>query len=295
MKKTRKFQPRQYMLTNNYEVFHYSDVFAEDVPVHHHDFYEIYYCITDVEYIIEGKLFRLEQGDILTVNTNELHQPLYSHDGKCYERLVIWINKDYASRLSTETTDLNLIFCQKEYRNQNLFRLPVDIQQVIKLSVLKLIELENTTGYDRLLAGNIYIAEILLSLNNSMLKTLPVFADSVRQTTLINNVLDFINEHIAEDITLDDISNQFFISKFNLSRRFKQHTGTSIHKYIVKKRLIHAKEFILQGLSLDDVIVECGFGDYCNFLKAFKNEYSITPRQFSNHYKKMNNIEPIKG
>jgi AraC-like DNA-binding protein len=58
--------------------------------------------------------------------------------------------------------------------------------------------------------------------------------------------------------------------------------------------LIHAKEYILKGLPLAEVIVECGFGDYCNFLKAFKNEYSITPKQFADLYRKINIIEQNK-
>jgi AraC-like DNA-binding protein len=79
---------------------------------------------------------------------------------------------------------------------------------------------------------------------------------------------------------MDELSRHFFISKYHLSREFKKHTGTTLYRYVVQKRLILAKGLILQGNPITAVYEQCGFGDYSNFFRAFKNEYGTTPQEF---------------
>ena len=53
-----------------------------------------------------------------------------------------------------------------------------------------------------------------------------------------------------------------------------------MHRYILQKRLINAKQLLAGGVLPNEVCQYCGFGDYANFYRAFKAEYSQTPRQF---------------
>ncbi|MDA3847636.1 MAG: AraC family transcriptional regulator, partial [Vallitaleaceae bacterium] len=102
----------------------------------------------------------------------------------------------------------------------------------------------------------------------------------ISKSNLIDNVINYINNHLEDEIHIDDLSSQFFISKYHLLREFKKHSGTTIHKFIIQKKLIFAKELILTGIPITEVYASCGFGDYSNFFRAFKNEYGITPKQF---------------
>ncbi|WP_243154802.1 helix-turn-helix transcriptional regulator [Clostridium thermarum] len=86
--------------------------------------------------------------------------------------------------------------------------------------------------------------------------------------------INYIN-NLEEDITADDLAEKLYLSKFHLSREFKKHTFTTIHMYIVQKKLIDAKELILIKRSVTDVYRRCGFGDYSNFFRAFKNIYFL--------------------
>ena len=90
------FDPRQSMSSNKFEIFHYSDAKFEGVPVHQHDFYEVYFFISgNVEYNVEGNSYNLKSGDMLLINPLELHQPRIAPDQNDYERIVLWINKTY--------------------------------------------------------------------------------------------------------------------------------------------------------------------------------------------------------
>ena len=97
---------------------------------------------------------------------------------------------------------------------------------------------------------------------------------------IIAGVLRYINENFNDDISLDSLSEQFFVSKYHLSREFKRLVGTSVYRYIIQKRLIMAKQKMLAGLNPTDVYCNCGFGDYANFYRAFRAEYGISPKEF---------------
>ena len=96
------FDPRQSMTSSTFEVFHYRDAKFEGVAVHQHDFYEVYFFISgNVEYSVEGKSYHLNRGDLLLINPLELHQPRIGPDQDAYERIVLWINKNYLFKNNT--------------------------------------------------------------------------------------------------------------------------------------------------------------------------------------------------
>ena len=80
--------------------------------------------------------------------------------------------------------------------------------------------------------------------------------------------------------TLDALAERFFISKYHLLRKFEAQVGTTVHRYILQKRLLNAKQLLAGGLAPSEVCTYCGFGDYANFYRAFRAEYGTTPRQY---------------
>lgn len=278
-KTTRQYLKRQDMLTNDYEVFHYFDKALDRVTLHHHDFYECYLFISgDVTYIIEGKTYFLQPGDIILINSKELHQAIINDKNIPYERIVLWLDQTFLSSLSTETT--NLKKCFEDSEKENVIRTTIETQQAIKSILGKLLSLEKYSGMGKDLLYRAYIVELLITLNNILFFQQDKINIEIEKSSLVEEVIQYINDHLDEEIKIDDLSNHFYISKFHLLREFKKHSGTTIHKYIIQKKLILAKELILKGIPIIQVYEQCGFGDYSNFFRAFKNEYNITPKQF---------------
>ena len=97
---------------------------------------------------------------------------------------------------------------------------------------------------------------------------------------LVTQVLAYIGNHYQENITLESLASEFFVSKYHLSHEFSHRVGTSVYRYVIFRRLLQARDLMTAGVNPGQVYQICGFGDYANFYRAFKAEYGISPREF---------------
>ena len=280
MPRTQRFDNRQTMKNNTFEVFRYKDSYPKEVALHHHDFYEIYFFLSgNVRYNIESRSYLLTPGDVLLISPMELHQPMFGDEHRVYERIVIWIDKQFLDSLGYEGQNLSRCFDTTSPSHSNLLRPEGVKRQFLQFMLEQLTaEMEAEDPY-RDMAALTYLVQVLILLNRlamenargEQLKT----PDSV-----VYGVLGYINDHYSEDLSLDHLANKFFISKYHLSREFQRLVGTSVHRYIVQKRLVMAKQMLSQGVPSTEVYQHCGFGDYSNFYRAFHGEYRISPKEF---------------
>ena len=275
------FDPRQNMSDSKFEIFHYRDAKFEGVPVHQHDFYEVYYFIGgSVEYSVEGRTYELKSGDLLLINPLELHQPRIAHNQQDYERIVLWINKNYLSELCFNKTSLTRCFDSSQPDHTNLLR-PSKIQQTYISAMLDELITENTSdGYAVEIASEAILLRFLVELNRLTITSSMNIKKEEVSSSIIPDVLEYINNHFCEKLTLSEIADEFFVSKYYLSHAFNNVVGTSVHRYIVLKRLIHAKQMLLSGIRSTTAATNCGFNDYAGFYRAFTAEYGVTPTEF---------------
>ena len=275
------FDPRQSMSSSTFEIFHYRDAKFEGVAVHQHDFYEVYFFISgNVEYSVEGKSYLLKQGDLLLINPLELHQPRIAPDQNAYERIVLWINKNYLSRLCTNDTSLSQCFDNTNPQHTNLLRLSKAQQKYISSKLAELIEESSSNDYGSDLAAEAVLTRFLVELNRLTLSADKKVETDKSDSPIIPEVLSYINQHYCEKISLASIADEFFISKYYLSHAFNSVVGTSVNRYITLKRLINAKQMLSSGIKPTTAALHCGFNDYAGFYRAFTAEYGITPKQF---------------
>ena len=276
---SQSFQTRQNMEKNTFEVFYYKDPKLDSVAVHHHDFYEIYFFLNGrVEYRVEGKTYLLEPGDLLLINPRELHQPIVKQ-GTVYERIVLWIDKNYLDSFSQEDADLSRCFDSEEPTHTNILR-PSGLQ-INKINNLlnDMVKESYGDGFGNSLSAVGSFLQFMVEINRLSLQS-KEYAKPVKEAGLVAQVLTFINEHYNEELSLESLSNRFFVSKYHLSHEFSRAVGTSVYRYIMLKRLLNAKELLSVGESPGDVCHKCGFQDYANFYRAFKAEYGVSPKKY---------------
>ena len=277
---TQRFDSRQTMVSKKFEVFHYRDANPEYVGLHYHDFYEVFFFLGgNVEYRVEGRNYRLEPGDLLLINPQELHQPTVIPD-TVYERIVLWIDRNYLAGLSSPSLDLTTCFGGDSTGRINLLR-PPRVQQVALGQLLSRLNREYRGQHP---GGEIYaeglVQQFLVEVNRLALQN-SFRSRKLDDPDLVTQVLAHIGIHYRESITLESLASAFYVSKYHLSHEFSHRVGTSVYRYVIFRRLMLARELIAGGAAPGEVYQSCGFGDYANFYRAFKSEYGISPRQFA--------------
>ena len=271
MRKTaRAFDPRQVMHRPDFEVFHYHDAKMQEVPLHHHDFYEVYcFLCGKVEYQVEGRSYALQPEDLLLISPRELHRPNVAPERE-YERIVLWINAAWLQEISAGTPLLSECF----ETGHNL----LSGAHTPAADLIRHLAEEAASGMagSELSAKGLFfqfLAELLRLVESQESDT-----HTQEEPPLITAVLRYLGEHYRQQLTLDAVAERFFVSKYHLSHLFSYSVGTSMYRYILLKRLQYAKGLLAEGASPGDACRECGFQDYANFYRSFRSVYGISPQ-----------------
>ena len=96
----------------------------------------------------------------------------------------------------------------------------------------------------------------------------------------------YIEEHICEKITVDDICNRFRVPRHLLYTTFEKETGDTIQEYIIKKRIRKAQNLLsTTNMSVSQISVKIGYPEYNYFFRIFKERTGITPLQYRKQFK----------
>lgn len=95
----------------------------------------------------------------------------------------------------------------------------------------------------------------------------------------LHRACDFIAEHLADDIFLDDLAELTGLTAKHFSRAFRQSTGLPPHQYLILQRVEAAKRHLIEGrMSLANIALACGFADQSHFTATFRKAVGASPR-----------------
>lgn len=251
----------------------------ESYEFHIHDRFEIYFFISgNVKYFIEKEVYPLKYGDLLLMNSNEIHKPFFLSYSD-YERIVIHFDPAIARIFSSEHFDLLKCFTDRPKGEHN--RISLNAAQVSEiLKMFKKIDNAAKNLYDGSeiikLTGFI---ELLVYINRIFLDRQHVTEISNMPEELVP-VFDYINNNLSGDLSLKALEQKFYMNRFYLSRLFKKSIGISIYEYILFRRISDAKRLLADGASVTKACQMVGFNDYSNFIRTFKKIVGVPPGQY---------------
>ena len=235
----------------------------------------------DLTYYIEGKAYILKPWDILFINKNEIHKPVINPN-KYYERIVIWLNPDFMAKYAQGNNNLLKCFEVAIKNNYNLLRLNIKSIEIIKNIIQDIQGCDNSNEFGSEILKESLFVQLMVLMNRLFLNSdKNRDMEDIQYDKTIEGVLNYINSNLENDLSIDTIASNFFISKYYLMRKFKSQIGSSIHNYIIQKRLILAKSLISEGLTMSNVCSKCGFNDYSSFVRAFKKVYGVSPSNYN--------------
>ena len=275
-----EFDRRQNMRENkNYEIFYYSDSHFQNVNAHMHDYYEFYFPVAgEIAMEINGKRTPLSHRDVVAVPPYTSHRALTSSE-RSYCRYIFWISAAYLNRLRSEDPDCWYITEAAEKNQKFIHHFSENEYAVIQSKILRLMEEDRSSRFGSDVFVTLCIRDLLLTISR-----LAYEQDHPKKTEaqkdVFQGIVEYIEQHLDEDLSLSKIGKVFFLSKYHIAHLFQDRIGVSVHQYILKKRLERCAVDIASGKSISRVYSDHGFNDYSSFYRAFKKEYFISPKEY---------------
>ncbi len=258
--------------------------------LHFHPFYEVYILLSGkAQHIIEGQLYELEEMDIVLLRPYRLHKSVYYENTAC-SRLIF-------------TFDLHFFetyFAEASVEISDLFIQPVPIMRFNDSLKEELIHLYNTLFLtsknksaitDFMVTGHFihFLSHVMQNRSRNLYQSINPSDSDHSETTLDNKIRDivsYIHQNYASHMTLESLSEHFYISPSYLSRKFKQVTHFSLVNYIQQTRVKRAQELLLNtNMKITTIMETCGFGSLSQFNRVFCNITELSPSEYRKQHK----------
>lgn len=102
-----------------------------------------------------------------------------------------------------------------------------------------------------------------------------------QERSVIADMIDYIERHLQEDLSLQQLAARFFLSREYVSRRFRQETGVTLSEYVERHRMEHATKLLAnRTYKVADIAEMVGYTDEKYFSKVFKKHTGLSPQQY---------------
>lgn len=251
------------------------------VSLHSHMFYEVLFCRQgNVDYLLDNQRFRVQQGDIVLIPPGMGHRPLFLEELKePYVRYALWIDAAFFKGACAQYPLLDLCFQQCRKRGSYLLR----TTRASWVGLQAAFDSLHREAEEQQPCWELCLAMGALTLMTHISRTYyyqDSAAPAAESNTLLDQMFQYIDNHLGEKITLEDVARQCMVSKSTVSHVFREKLGVPFYQCLVQRRLVAPKKSMLRGQPLRQVCEECGFADYSSFYRLFKKEHGISPRQF---------------
>ena len=203
-------------LYDNFKIFHLSDSNLGEIDFHYHDFHKVLIHLSgNTSYSIEGQTFDLQADDIVFVSAGEVHRPIF-HDNSPYERIIIYISKEFLAEYSQQDNDLSYCFRNAMENGSHVLRLHSFKNSRVAAAVGRLTSNLGNEDYANELFMQVLFLEFMIELNRAAISDEVEYISTNYAGSKIGEIIHYINEHLVEDLSVDTIAGQFFLSRYYL-------------------------------------------------------------------------------
>ena len=280
---------RQYLMEEDYEVYEKQGAPTGAMTFHYHNFYEIIYVLEgEFSSMLEERTFHMRKGDFLLIDQNVMHKyhPVENkHESS--KRIILWVTARLLEELSAGQADLTTCF---QGHTSCVFHFPIYYEELLQGYMLKLAMTQMPETGDKAVKrvldrGCLTLFFTYLNVLCARKEYLAAQEELVRHP-VVEQVADYIDSHLTEQITVEQLAEQVHMSKYYFLRKFKELTGVTAHTYVTQKRLIAAVGRLQDGMNVTQAWRECGLSDYSSFMRNFRSSFGISPREYIRLYTK---------
>ena len=263
-------------LREDFRFFHLRDKLGQEKDYHFHEFDKLVFPLAGrVAYEVETSVYALRPGDVLLVRHHVIHKAVIDVTVP-YERIILYIDGRYVDRLGTSD---RLMTCFDRTDAPGRHRLTPDTAGGRRIGEI-LASLERAAADEGFGAASMRTAllmQLLVELGRLAPAAESPAQDAPATNDKIESTLSYINENLGAELSVEELAARVYLSRYHFMRLFKEQTGTAVHAYIRKKRLLLAAKRIRGGEPLGVVAEESGYSDYSAFYRAFRDCFGASP------------------
>ena len=239
--------------------------------LHSHAHYEIYFLSKGTRsFFLSNALYKVIAPIVIIIPPHVMHKT----EGDAFERYNFNVDATYLDPYQKEVLETQALRIIKPS--------PTQAEQLTALldnAILATNRQKHAAHVTRALFS--YCVYLLESLQDTLMPSAATQSDI---PPLVLKIIDFLHVHYAEKLTLQSISNKFFVSKATLLYNFKKYTNCSPIDFLLNIRLTKAKEWLSKSeLSVNEVAERCGFLSANYFGLIFKQKEGISPLRYRKH------------
>lgn len=246
---------------------------------HNHDHYEIYFLLAgEATFYVEEFGYALQPGDMVIVPPERMHRVFANENNAKFERMFFYLTRASAMSMSTDAFPFGRIIEHAMNTNQFLYHFSPEECATYYQGMLEITDAEDFSTP----AGELIARCRFIIMMTNLCKVISNSTAAQQQYTspLVSKAIAYINAHYTEPITLSSVAQELYISKYHLSREFKDYTYITVRRYILAKRIMLAKKLMQEGIPSTEACHQCGFQDYSSFFRIFQKETGMSPKQF---------------
>lgn len=249
----------------------------EILPHVHNSYQIIYICQGSVEFAINRRTYHAGADSLLFISNLESHRLKVLQFP--YRRYLIQIRPDCLLSIISDPRLMSVL----KNRPEN-FRHMIGLKREESAHIAALIRnmlYETTEKLDfSINAAGTYLQQLLITLFRSHRQSFPL-AEFNHSVSLVTQVQKYLEEHILDQVSLKDVSREFYTDMYYLSHLFKKISGYTFREYLILQRISKAKDLLAYGDdNMTQVAMNSGFGNVNHFIRIFKKLEGVTPLQY---------------
>lgn len=274
---------------------HYFEYMSDfSFPGESHDFWE-FLCVDkgEVNVTADGKLFTLHKDEVIFHKPNEFHA--VRSNGKVAPNLVV-ISFEcmspamdfFKERIMSITEAERGLLAQIIYEARNLFSTPLDDPYLTRMETAE----RPPLGCEQLI--KLFLEHFLIRMMRRYTTLFPAqrqVNNTLKQRTdsdLYYRVLDYLEEHLGSQLTIEQICKENLIGRSQLQKLFREREGCGIIDYFSHMKINAAKQLIRnQKLNFTQIADTLGYTSIHYFSRQFKKITGMTPSEYSSSIKKL--------
>ena len=248
---------------------------------HCHDHYELYYLFSGERYyLLEDRIYRILQGDLVFIPPNMVHQTAEGGTGT-HERVVVYFTEPFLSDVCPDQQQRrDLLGCFSH--EVKAMRVAGPRQACVEDLLRRMLREERSDRPYSLLYQKALLMQLLIfTVRNRHDQKEQYFRPESPLHRRVHKIVGYIHRNCHLSLSLETIAREFYISPYYLSRVFKQVTGLRLVEYINSVRVREAQELLRNSdLTVSQIAETVGYGSQTHFGRSFKRVTGMTAVQY---------------